>query len=309
MNEATATPETAAPAEETGPENNSNGSSPQTDTNVGLFDSKPAEDTTPSPDPETTPAPESAPPGTIAERPAHIAEQFWDAEKGVLKDEALSNSYNDLRKEFNKLQQEKGGEAPENDGDYLVDYKPPHRSRPTGDEKEGKVLDKFANLKKDDPLFKAFAKGAKGVKLSQSQFNDFMQITMEELHPLLPEKFNRKKEMELLGTGGEEMVKINNKWGNALYKDGVLNEAEHKRMETLASNAVGIQLLNKLRINSGEKPIPGKLNGNANTGRKTPDECQAMMADERYYVEGGVGDAYRAEVDKAFAETFGTNPA
>ena len=62
-------------------------------------------------------------------------------------------------------------------------------------------------------------------------------------------------------------------------------------------------------MGSGEKPIPGKLNGNANTGRKTPDECQAMMDDERYGQEGAAGDAYRAEVDKAFAQTFGTDPA
>ena len=72
------------------------------------------------------------------------------------------------------------------------------------------------------------------------------------------------------------------------------------------STALGVQLTNKLRLNSGEKPIPGKLNGNANKGRKTPDECQAMMDDERYRADGAAGDAFRAEVDKAFAETFGT---
>ena len=47
---------------------------------------------------------------------------------------------------------------------------------------------------------------------------------------------------------------------------------------------------------SSTKPIPKNLNGGVPTGRKTPEECAAMMDDERYRADGPAGDAYRAEV-------------
>ncbi len=307
MNEATATPETAAPAEGTGSENNSNGNSPQAESSEGLLASAGGEDEAAAPAPET---PGTTPePGTIADRPEYIAEQFWNTESGTPKVEELSKSYNELRNQNNKLMAEKGKGAPEEAGEYLKDYKPPHRSRPSGDQKEGDVLDRFGELDAGDPVFVAISKFAKNGNMSKGQFDDGMQTLMEELHGILPEPFNPEKEKGLLGEGAEQMIKTNRSWIDTLARNGVVNEDEFNLLLGFGSTALGVQLTNKLRLNSGEKPIPGKLNGNANTGRKTPDECQAMMADERYYADGPAGDAFRAEVDKAFAETFGTNPA
>ncbi len=259
--------------------------------------------TTENADPGTTPEP-----GAIGERPAYIAEQFWDAEKGTLKDEALATSYNDLRKEYNKLSQEKGGKAPEKAEDYLVDYKPPHRSRPSDGQKDGDPLDRYGDLDPQDPVFVAMANFAKKGNMSPADFTDGMQELMETLHPILPEVFNPEKEKGILGEGAEHMIKTNRDWIDTLARNGVVNEDEYSLLLGFGATALGVQLTNKLRLNSGEKPIPGKLNGDANKGRKTPDECQAMMADERYHAEGAAGDAFRAEVDKAFAETFGTDP-
>jgi len=263
----------------------------------------PATETPPVDDPTKTPATE------IAERPPEIDEQFWDTEKGVVKGAVLGKSYKDLRTEFNKLQQDKGEKAPEKAEDYLTDFKPPHRSRPTGDQKEGDTLDRYGELKADDPVFIGLSKAAKGADMSQAQFNDFIQVALEELHPILPEPFNAEKEKALLGEGAENMITTNRDWLDTLARNGVLNEDEFKLLLAFGGTALGVQLTNKLRLNSGEKPIPIKLNGNANTGRKTPDECQAMMADDRYYADGAAGDAYRKEVDAAFALTHGTEPA
>jgi len=307
MNDTTATPDEAS-VETPGSESDSNGNSPQTNQAPGLLADavRDGEVSAPAPEnPDTTTTPE---PGTIAERPAYIAEQFWDTEKGTLKDEALASSYNDLRKEFTKLSQEKGGETPEKAEDYLVDYKPPHRSRPTGDQKDGDPLDRFGEMDAGDPVFVAMSKAAKSANLSSGQFNDLMQVAMEELHPILPEVFNPEKEKGLLGEGAEHMIKTNRDWIDTLARNGVVNEDEFNLLLNFGGTALGVQLTNKLRLNSGERPIPTKLNGNANKGRKTPDECQAMMADDRYHLDGPAGDAYRSEVEKAFAETFGTNP-
>lgn len=268
-------------------------------------DEKPASETPAKDEPGKTTEPEAQ----IAERPPEIDEQFWDTEKGVIKGEVLGKSYKDLRKEYDKLVQNKGEKAPEKAEDYLTDYKPPHRARPTGDQKEGDVLERYGELKADDPVFIAMSKAAKGADMSQAQFNDLMQIAMEELHPILPEPFNAEKEKALLGDSAENMITTNRDWIDTLARNGVVNEDEFKLLLAFGGTALGVQLTNKLRLNSGEKPIPIKLNGNANTGRKTPDECQAMMADDRYYADGAAGDAYRKEVDAAFADTHGTDKA
>lgn len=278
---------------------------PKTDQAPGLLADAGKKDGDKTPDTNT---PDPAP-GSIAERPEYIAEQFWDKEKGVLKDEALATSYNDLRKEFNKLNQEKGTGAPEKAEDYLTDYQPPHRSRPADGQKEGDVLDRYGELDAGDPVFIAISKFAKNGNMSKEQFDGGMQTLMEELHVILPEPFNAEKEKEVLGEGAENMIDTNRNWIDTLARNGVINEDEFNLLLGFGGTALGVQLTNKLRLNSGEKPIPVNLNGGANKGRKTPDECQAMMADERYHADGPVGDAFRAEVDKAFAETFGTDPA
>jgi len=316
MNETTAdAPQSSAPVKTSGAGGSSSDSSPpgfdvpQTNQAPGLLADAGGDSEPPSPATETPDTAAAPGVGTIAERPAYISEQFWDTEKGTLKGEDLANSYNLLRKEFNNLSQDKGGKAPEKAEDYLVDYKPPHRSRPTGDQKDGDGLDRFGELDAGDPVFIAMSKAAKHANISSGQFNDLMQVAMEELHPILPEVFNPEKEKALLGEGAEHMIKTNRDWIDTLARNGVVNEDEFSLLLNFGGTALGVQLTNKLRLNSGEKPIPTKLNGNANTGRKTPDECQAMMDDERYSADGAAGDAYRAEVDKAFAETFGTDPA
>lgn len=298
MNEATTeTPPASESAEPSG--------TPESTPGTGLLaDAGKEEETPPVTPPEETPTE-----GTIAHRPENIDEQFWDTEKGVVKADVLGKSYKDLRKEYDKIVQNKGEKAPDKAEDYLTDYTPPHRSRPADGQKEGDTLDRYGELNADDPVFIAMSKAAKVADISQDQFNDLMQVAMEELHPILPEAFNAEKEKAILGEGAENIINTNRDWIDTLARNGVVNEDEFKLLLAFGGTALGVQLTNKLRLNSGEKPIPIKLNGNANTGRKTPDECQAMMADERYHADGAAGDTYRNEVDAAFAQTFGTDPA
>ncbi len=239
-------------------------------------------------------------------RPDHIPKQFWDETAGKLNEKALATSYNDLRKQFNKMTQDTG-KAPEDFEAYLEDFKPPARSRATGDQKEGDPLNRFGDMDPADPVFKALAKAAKFANLDQGKFTDFTQVLMEEIHGILPEPFNAEKEMGLLGEGGEAIVKTNKAWIDRLAGRGVLNENQYNLMLKFGSTAEGVLLTNALRIENGEKPIP--VNASVATGRKTPAECAAMMADKRYLEEGPAGDAYRDEVEKEFALTHGTDPS
>jgi len=297
--------ESTDPAAAAAKEDDSNGDSPKTEQDPGLLANAGNKDGDKTPDTENTdPAP-----GSIAERPDYIPEQFWDPATGTLKDEALANSYKEIRNQNNKLMQDKGEKAPEKAEDYLTDYQPPHRSRPADGQKEGDVLDRYGELDVGDPVFIAISKFAKNGNMSKEQFDGGMQTLMEELHVILPEPFNAEKEKEILGESAENMIDTNRGWIDTLVRNGVINEDEFNLLLGFGATALGVQLTNKLRLNSGEKPIPVNLNGGANKGRKTPAECQAMMADERYSADGPAGDAFRAEVDKAFAETYGTDPA
>lgn len=298
---AVATPETPAP-----PEDNSNGGAPQ---DPGLLANPPSDAENPpaSTPPAGEPTQTDGIPVTPGEKPAHIAEQFWDADKGAVKVDVLGESYNSLRNEMNKLRQEKGepnGKPLENAEDFLKDWTPPHRSSPREGQKEGDELNKFGDLQPDDPVFVAMSQAAKNSNMSKGQFDDFMQGAMEHLHPLLKDPFNPQKELESLGEGGEKMVQVNSTWIERLQRNGILNEDQHRLMLSFGATALGVEVVNALRLNSGEKPIP--VNASVNTGVKTQAEAQAMLNDDRYRQDGPVGDAYRAEVDKAFAETFGT---
>lgn len=314
MNDQVATPETA-PAETTNPEATGapDNATPTPDgTNAdpskGLLAGA-GNETAPdfTPEPAQTADPSKAP--SSVERPSDIGEQFWDPIKGEVKAESLAKAYNDSRKQNNKLLQQLDGKgaAPENAEDYLKDYRPPARARATGEQKEGDPLDRFGDLDAQDPVIVAMSKAAKNANLSKGQFDDFMQDVMEDIHNILPEPFNAEKEMTALGENGKHLVETNKAWIDRLASKGVLNENQYNLMLKFGATAEGVLLTNALRMDNGEKPIP--VNASVETGRKTPDECAAMLNDERYNQDGPAGDAYRDEVSKQFALTHGTDPA
>jgi len=246
---------------------------------------------------------------TDNERPDYVTEQFWDKDTHSVKTELVFKSYKELRNEFNKISQEKGGKAPESAEDYLKDFTPPLRARPGEGQKEGDELNRYGELDAGDPGFVAISKFAKNGNMEKTNFKEGMQTLMEELHSILPEPFNAEKEKAILGDAAENMIKVNQTWINGLERNGTMNEDETNLLLNFGSTALGVQLCNKLRLNSGEKPIPTNLNNNANTGRKTPDEARAMLEDKRYGQDGPAGEAYRNEVTKVFEETFGTQAA
>ena len=244
-------------------------------------------------------------PAPTGERPDFVPEQFWDIEKKEVDLEKFSKSYADIRNQNNKLIQDGGGTPLQNPEDYLKDFTPPTKGRPGVGGEEGMPLDRFAEgLDAQDPAFLCAAKAAKQAMLSKKQFDEFVISYMEESNALLPEPINVEEELKKLGDGGEMMVQTNVNWVNGLKRNGVINEDQYKLLFDFGSTAIGVELVNALRTNSGEKPIP--LGGSVNSGAKTPAECQAMVADERYKLDGAAGDAFRAEVEAEFIKTYGT---
>nr|AKH47351.1 hypothetical protein TMO_0051 [uncultured marine virus] len=240
------------------------------------------------------------------DRPDHIPEQFWDKDKKEVNTEAMAKSYTDLRAEFNKVQKEKGGKpgkALESPEAYLTDFETPSKAK--GEDGQEIELDRVRDIPTDDPALIALSKVAKAKGWSKEDFNDVITEVLAAANGNLPEPFNRENEITALG--GEEkaipMIRTNQGWVLHLHKNGILNEDQYNHALNFGKTAIGVETLNAIRVNSGEKPIP--TGASVNTGAKTPTECQAMMADERYSKDGPEGDAYRAEVDAAFLETYG----
>ena len=237
------------------------------------------------------------------ERPKDIPEQFWDKEKGILKAEALGKSYADLRKEFNKLQKSKqNGKALDTAEAYLEDFQTPTEYE--NEEGEKVNLDRIRDIPTDDPGLVAYSKAAKKWGLSKEQFEGVMLDVLAGSNDGLPEPFNRQAELDALG--GEDkalpVIQTNQRWLLHLHKTGILNEDQYKYSLDFGTTAIGVETLNKIRVNSGEKPIP--VGASVNLGAKTPDELAAMMDDPRYKAETPAGNAYRAEVEAEYKKSF-----
>lgn len=259
--------------------------------------------TTQTTDPATT-----ADPAKQVQKPARpdwLLEQHWDPEKGEPRLEALAKSHKDAVAEIGKLKQ--GREAPPDKVDgYLEGFKVP---QPRGEDGKFQTLDRLGEIQPDDPALRAFAEIALEEKLPKSVFDRVVGRFLTSVNGLLPEPFDYKREVDLLG--GEDkakpMITATRAWLDTMKTRGILNEDEHAFALNFGDTAIGVRTLAKLREAAGEDPIP--LGAPVTTGTPTKEEAYAMLADPLYNDPGPKGAAYRAKVEKVFAETFGSQPA
>ena len=224
--------------------------------------------------------------GDLAERPGHVPEQFWDKDKGEVRLAALTKSYEDLRKEANRLREDKGkGAALETAEAYLEGFT---LSTTRGEGDDIQNLDRVRKFNTDDPALLTFAKVAKK----------------------LPPPIDLDSEREKLGGKETAAVKIgtNKRWLKNLQTSGEINEAELGRGIAFCADALGVQLIDKLRTMTGEAPIPLR-GGIVPDGAKSKAELEAMIADPLYRDPGAKGEAYRVTVDEEYAKSVGTDPS
>lgn len=275
----------------------------EADDNAGLDDDDPHRKPDPDPDPDPDPKKDD-----LAGRPENVQEQFWDKDKGEVRVDALAKSYENLRKETNRLREEKGrGEGLETAEAYLEDFTL-KTTRGEGDDEE--TLDRVRKFDKNDPALLAFAEVAKDLGLSRSDFDKGLTGFLFKINSMLPPPIDLDAEREKLGGKDEAAIKIgtNKRWLKSLQSSGELNEAELGRGIALCSDALGVQLMDKLRTMAGEKPIP--LGGGITPdGAKSMAELQAMQADPLYKDPGAKGDAYRKTVEAEYAKSVGTEPS
>lgn len=241
--------------------------------------------------------------GGDVERPDHIPEQFWNKEKGETDIEKMSKSYGELRNEMNRLKEEGGSKAPEKVEAYLEDFK-----MPTGE--DGAALDRIRDVDAGDPLVSSFAEAAHKHGLSKEAFDGILSDVFVAMNGQMPEPYDEIAELEKLGGAeqGKAVVGLNKQFLGSMKAAGTITEQEYSRGLSMCSDALGVQLLDKLRVNSGEKAVPITL-GQGGVGGHSKAELEAMFADPLYSDQTAKGEAYRAKVSKAVEESVGNAPA
>lgn len=233
-------------------------------------------------------------------RPDYIPEQFWDAEKGSARVDAMAKSWADTRKALNEATKASRGKAPETPDGYLDDWTVP---REMGEGDDARKLERIKEISADDPALAAMAQAAHKHGLTDKQFRGMLTDVLYSVDGMMPEPFDLEREIEALGTASREealhLIGQNRDWLTRLHDQGVLGGDHFEFAKQFASSAIGLQTLNLLREQSGGKPIPVNTLS-VNQGRKTEAELVSMMNDPRYHDGGPVGDAFRADVEKGY---------
>lgn len=225
-------------------------------------------------------------------RPEDVPEQFWDVEKGELKTTALVKSWKDTRSELDKAKKAGSPKALEKAEDYKFNI-------PNGS--DGKPIP--LQVEPNDQAVKLAQTAAHAAGISQDQFDKFMGAFITGAAPLMPQPVDLEKEKASLGANADAVIAAVHAWGQNLVDTGLWSKDEFQEIIYMGSTAVGIRALNKLREQTGEKPIP--LDAVVSDSLPSKEELYSMVNDPKYQND----PAFRAKVDEDFRKVFGTQAA
>lgn len=248
-----------------------------------------------------TPTPDSTP---VAQRPADIPENFWDAQKGVPRVDDLVKSWKAITADRDRLkqqQQQTADPAPESADKYLD---------PTLFKDNKLILsDKTASwgdIPADDPMLTGFAEACHKIGIGQRQFAALLPQVMEQLAPKLPAPIDAKAELALLDDGipgrGQQMVDSITNYVNRSVAHGELSNEEAAIIDAWGRDAESIRTLAKIIKMNGTQPIP--ISPNAISDKSvSKDEWKMMVRSDRYRDD----EAYRNYVDSIAARLYPEN--
>lgn len=180
-------------------------------------------------------------------RPDWLPEQFWNAEKGEMRTDALAKSWRDLR---GKVSQ--GVERPPEKPDAYVP--PKVEGLP-----EGMIGGE------GDTLWPSIQQAAHKAGISQKQLDALAAPFLGAVAQQLQEQGKAadpeaqaaaaEAEFDKLGPNGRALVRDVGGWMKGLQSQGMFTDEEVKALRGV-STAAGIRALAKLRELTGEKPIP-----------------------------------------------------
>ena len=221
-------------------------------------------------------------------KPEYISDKFWDNEKGEVNVEKLGSSYNSLEKKLGQrtdelskqirtdIEQEKKNKVPEK-----YEIKMPDLPE-----------DVKIEVNEDQPLLKWWNDKAKDMGLSQEQFNEGINMFVQNEISGLP---NTDQEMLELGDNAKERVESANLWAKKH-----LSENAYNTVSKLSETAEGIKALEEIMGLNKSSVMPNSPT--AVEAKPSLDDLRGMMKDPRYWKEGEKDPAYIQRVGKLFEQ-------
>lgn len=232
-------------------------------------------------------------------RPEYLPEKFWNADTNSPNIEGMAKSYSELEKKFSQrasslkeeLQAEMMSERKEGVPESAEGYEftaPEIPNMPEGWDVE---------MQNDDPMLNWWRETAHQQGMSQEQFQDGINKYFDLHFGSLPD---REGELKHLGENAQARIDRVDMW---LNKN--LDENEYNAIADFAVTADAIQVLEKIIGIQQSEPSLSDFGGEPSMGDTSEDKLRAMMDDPRYWKQGEIDDAYRAEVTKAWAKHYG----
>jgi len=244
----------------------------------GLLDTVQVEDTTQANNPQAAEIDhksDPAPTDTVADtgapkvKPEYLPDNFWDAEKGEAKYEAMAKSWSDLRKQISQGKHK----APEG-GKYDTTS--------------------FGGEAENNPMANTLVEFAKENGLSQAQFDDLATKLRSQAEAIMgSQTIDPAAELKQLGPNANAIVEGMVNWARGLVNKGVWSKDDFEEFKIMGGTARGISALMKIReAYEGRVPVESM----PLEGAPSKEELFQMVADPKYKTDA----AYRQKVEKLF---------
>ena len=239
----------------------------------GLLDNVQVEDNTQAANPQAADIShkadgQSVDTGAPKTKPDYLPDNFWDAEKGEAKHEALAKSWTDLRKTISQGKHK----APE-DGQY-----------------DTSVLAAGVDAA---PL----TEYAKKWGLSQAAFEELASQTKQLADQAAGPAIDPAAEMKQLGPNANAILEGMVNWGRGLVNKGVWSADDFEEFKIMGGTARGINALMKIR-EAYEGRVP--VDSIQMEGAPSKEELYAMVNDPKYKTDA----AYRQKVERMFQQNI-----
>lgn len=243
----------------------------------------------------------------------NVPEKFWDKEANKLNGGAVLKAALDAGKTVRQLQNElteaKKGvpsgvdkEVPKDVDGYLDDGKGDDAFIKDGHLQLGDDVKNLRPIPVNDPVVKLFAEVAKEEGFSKERFERIVSRVLVGVDDNVPESqkpLDLEAEGEKFGSNAKAVAGTNKTWADNMLESGAISQAEHVHLLNMGQTAVGLSVVNKLRIAAGGKTIPVVPGG---VSGELPSKEEWMKSKPDHRTEP---DAYTKWQDQG-KELFGT---
>ena len=229
-------------------------------------------------------------------RPSWLPDKFWDSDKKEIRSETMARAYTETEREFQRVRQNLPEGVPKETADYFTETLV----------KDGKIilpegLKNTPEIKIDEPRITALAELCRASGVPAATFEKLLPGFLKIEDELLGPGVNTAEEMESLGPNGKATIAVNLAYLESMRAQGTMTQEMYDISYAMfGTDAMGMKVLDALRVAAGNEPIP---KGDMEVMPKySKEDLFARQGDERY----GVDKVFTDETDAAYEEVYGT---